>query len=344
MKTENKFSGGIEEKRTLKTLMDYEMLLQDIRMAHVQRDKEKLDRLFIELYAAVMKSDDGYKIQQTPFRSLAWKQYSKISRRFTLMSDSFEDVLQSVMTGIYDGSLFFRRLNGCNAAKKEQVLEKILKVECWHQINDFICNRTGGEVGKNVCADFGIPDERFKVVHDGKIYYKQIQTVSMQKALDGENAEDTRENELKNQVNNSLSYNPIDTLFESEKEKSPMEEIAVKLAYIFYDAIMQYSFDDMQRADILLYAHQVRNSVKPELRVEKLETYKSLPAADKFFNQTLKKTKYLGKAIAGLSPEDMKKFSSQLDIILNGIVDYQGKKKLVTACLAFIRDKQEEVA
>ena len=66
--------------------------------------------------------------------------------------------------------------------------------------------------------------------------------------------------------------------------------------------------------------------------------------ADKFFNQTLKKTKYLGKAIAGLSPEDMKKFSSQLDIILNGIDDYQGKKKLVTACLAYIKDKQEEVA
>lgn len=118
MKTENKFSGGIEEKRALKTLMDYEVLLQDIRMAHVEKDKEKLDQLFTELYSAVMKSDDGYKIQQTPFRSLVWKQYSKISRRFTLMSDSFEDVLQSVMTGIYDGNLFFRKLNGCSAEKK----------------------------------------------------------------------------------------------------------------------------------------------------------------------------------------------------------------------------------
>ena len=107
---------------------------------------------------------------------------------------------------------------------------------------------------------------------------------------------------------------------------------------------MQYSFDDIQRADILLYAHQIQNPVKQELRVENLETYASLPAADKFFNQTLKKTKYLGKAIAGLSPEDMKKFSSQLDIILSGIDDYQGKKKLVTACLAYIKDKQEEVA
>ena len=132
-------------------------------------------------------------------------------------------------------------------------------------------------------------------------------------------------------VNSTLSHNPIDTLFKSENEKSPMEEIAVKLAYIFYDAIMQYSFDDMQRADILLYAHQVQNPVKLELRVENMETYASLPAADRFFNQTLKKTKYLGKAIAGLSPEDMKKFSSQLDIILSGIDDYQGKKKLVTA-------------
>lgn len=233
---ENKFSGENGVRRELRTLMDYEVLLQEIRLAHVEKDKEKLDWLFTELYSAVMKSDDGYKIQQTPFRSLVWKQYSKISRRFTLMSDSFEDVLQSVMTGIYDGSLFFRRLNGCSAEKKDKVLEKILKVECWHQINDFICNRTGGEVGKNVCADFGIPDERFKVVHNGKVYYKQIQTVSLQKALDGENAESTAENELKNLVNITLSCNPMDVLFESEKEKSPMEEIAVKLAYIFYDA------------------------------------------------------------------------------------------------------------
>lgn len=106
-----------------------------------------------------------------------------------------------------------------------------------------------------------------------------------------------------------------------------MEEIAVKLAYIFYDAIMQYSFDDMQRADILLYAHQVQNPVKLELRVENMETYASLPAADRFLIRHLK-TKYLGKAIAGLSPEDMKKFSSQLDIILSGIDDYQERKSL----------------
>lgn len=140
--------------------------------------------------------------------------------------------------------------------KKDKVLEKILKVECWHQINDFICNRTGGEVGKNVCADFGIPDERFKVVHNGKVYYKQIQTVSLQKALDGENAESTAENELKNLVNSTLSCNPMDVLFKAEKEKSPMEEIAVKLAYIFYDAIMQYSFDDIQRK--VIYPYQKR--------------------------------------------------------------------------------------
>ena len=131
----------------------------------------------------------------------------------------------------------------------------------------------------------------------------------MQKVLDGEAAEGSGENELKSLVNNTLSCNPIDTLFKSENEKSPMEEIAVKLAYIFYDAIMRYSFDDMQRADILLYAHQVQNPVN-RAENRNLETYKSLPAADKFFNQTLKKTKYLGKAIAGLSPEDMKKFSS----------------------------------
>ncbi|WP_279128771.1 hypothetical protein [Helicobacter winghamensis] len=54
--------------------------------------------------------------------------------------------------------------------------------------------------------------------------------------------------------------------------------------------------------------------------------------------------KILEDYINNLSPEDMKKFSSQLDIILNGIDDYQGKKKLVTACLAYIKDKQEEVA
>ena len=56
------------------------------------------------------------------------------------------------MTAVY----FFRRLNSCNAEKKDKVLEKILKVECWHQINDFICNRTGGEVGKYICTDLGI--------------------------------------------------------------------------------------------------------------------------------------------------------------------------------------------
>ena len=85
MRTENKFDEENEEKRELKTLMDYEMLLQEIRLAHVEKDKEKLDQLFTELYVAVMKADEGYKIQQTPFRSLVWKQYSKISRRFLMM-------------------------------------------------------------------------------------------------------------------------------------------------------------------------------------------------------------------------------------------------------------------
>ena len=55
MRTENKFDEENEEKRELKTLMDYEMLLQEIRLAHVEKDKEKLDQLFTELYAAVMK-------------------------------------------------------------------------------------------------------------------------------------------------------------------------------------------------------------------------------------------------------------------------------------------------
>lgn len=44
MRTENKFDEENEEKRELKTLMDYEMLLQEIRLAHVEKDKEKLDQ------------------------------------------------------------------------------------------------------------------------------------------------------------------------------------------------------------------------------------------------------------------------------------------------------------
>ena len=43
------------------------------------------------------------------------------------------------------------------------------------------------------------------------------------------------------------------------------------------------------------------------MRVEKVETYATLPVAEKFFNSTITETKYLGKAISALSIEDMKK-------------------------------------
>ena len=72
-----------EKKRKLKTLLDYEYLLREIRLAHVEKDKEKLDALFTELYASTMVSckgeGDGYKIQNTPFRSLVLNQYNKIA-------------------------------------------------------------------------------------------------------------------------------------------------------------------------------------------------------------------------------------------------------------------------
>ena len=123
-----------------------------------------------------------------------------------------------------------------------------------------------------------------------------------------------------------------------------MEEVATKLAKIVYDTLLAYKFDDRERGDILLYSSQVQNPIAPELRVRKVETFASLPAANRFFNCTLKQSKYLGKVLAQLSEEDLKVFGDQLDQILKNKSDYQSKKKLITACLSYIKDKQEEVA
>lgn len=349
MRTENKFDGENEEKRKLKTLMDYEMLLQEIRLAHVGRDKEKLDQLFTELCEATIKAEEGYKIQQTSFRTLVYKQYSKVVYHVTLTCDSFEDVFQSVLTGIYDGSVFFRRLKKIHPDKWEAEIKNILNARCWCQINDFICNQTGTQIGTGVRDDFGIPDERFKVECDGKIYRNHITMISMQKELDNAGSDasvDTisrAESELQHLLKSELSLDPIDELIDAA-EKSPMEEVAIKLAHVLYEEILSFKYDACDRADILRYAHQVQNPVKPEMRVEKVETYATLPVAERFFNSTIVESKYLGKALSTLSLEDMKKFSNELDFILKGIKDAKSKRKLVTACLAYIRDKQEEVA
>lgn len=65
MRTENKFDEENEEKRELKTLMDYEMLLQEIRLAHVEKDKEKLDQLFTELYVGSTRTSKVSTIWKT---------------------------------------------------------------------------------------------------------------------------------------------------------------------------------------------------------------------------------------------------------------------------------------
>ena len=47
-------------------------------------------------------------------------------------------------------------------------------------------------------------------------------------------------------------------------------------------AALSVSLKYKNRADILRYAHQVQNPVKPEMRVEKVETYATLPVAENF--------------------------------------------------------------
>lgn len=50
-------------RRTLKTLPDFEQILQEIRLAHLTQDQDKLDALFTEFYDAVMcDSDSCYHI------------------------------------------------------------------------------------------------------------------------------------------------------------------------------------------------------------------------------------------------------------------------------------------
>lgn len=343
---------GSEEtagKLELKTLYDYEMLLREIRLAHVDKDKEKLDALFTELCEATIKAEEGYKIQQTSFRTLVYGQYSKIASHITLTCDAFEDVLQSVLAGIYDGSVFFRRLKRCPAGKMDAEVEKILSGDCWRQINDFICNQVGDEVRDGIRADLGIPSERVDVNVNGKIYRNCVTTVSAQKELDFANSNaDTEANsdvsgKLKYLINSKLSSDPINDLLVDIK-KSPMEEVAVKLAEAFYETIIKYQYDEQDRADLLLYAQQIQNPVAPEMRTEKLITFASLPVAERFFHDTLRKCKFLGKALSTLSDDDLLKFKDELDIILAGTDDFQAKKNLVTACLSYIKAKQEEVA
>lgn len=348
---------GSEEtagKLELKTLYDYEMLLRDIRLAHVEKDKEKLDALFTELYASAMVScggdGDGYKIQKTPFRSLVLKQYNKIARRVELSCDSFEDVMQSVMTGIYDGSVFFRGLQKCDPEKRAERLGKILNsTSCWWQINDYICDRTGGGMPEAIRYDLGIFNDRSVVVKDGKKHFDYIGTVSMQRELDMQTGAghdrlgDDGKTALQKLVDRELACDPISDLIDG-KEQSPMEEVAVKLAEAFYKTIIKYQYDEQDRADLLLYAQQLQNPVAPEMRTEKILTFASLPVAESFFHFTLRRCQFLGKALSMLSDDDLKKFSTELDIILAGTDDFQKKKNLVTACLSYIKDKQEEVA
>lgn len=342
-------SGDTAGKRELKTLYDYEMLLREIRLAHVDKDKEKLDALFTELCEATIKAEEGYKIRQTSFRTLVYGQYSKITSHITLTCYAFEDVLQSVLTGIYDGSVFFRRLKRCPAARVDAELEKILGGDCWRQINDFICNKVGDEVRDGIRADLGIPSERVDVNVNGKIYRNCVTTVSAQKELDFANSYEIHEpnrpesGNLRRILNARLSSDPINDMFEDIK-KTPMEEIAVRLAEAFYETIVKYQYNEQDRADLLLYAQQVQNPIAPEMRTGKLLTFASLPVAERFFHDTLRKCKFLGKALSTLSDDDLLKFKDELNIILAGTDDFQTKKNLVTACLSYIKDKQEEVA
>lgn len=341
-------SGDTAGKRELKTLYDYEMLLREIRLSHVEKDKGKLDALFTELCEATIKAEEGYKIQQTSFRTLVYGQYSKITSHIMLTCDAFEDVLQSVLTGIYDGSVFFRRLKKCPAGKMNAEVKKILSVDCWRQINDFICNQ-GGEAEIGVRADLGISDERVDILSGGKMYRNCVTVVSMQKELDFVNVNtaietnDQASGKLQYLVNSKLTSDPINDLLMDTK-KSPMEEIAVRLAEAFYETIIKYQYDEQDRADLLLYARQLQNPVSPEMRTGKLLTFSSLPVAERFFHDTLRKCKFLGKALSILSEDDLKKFKDELDIIMAGTDDFQTKKNLVTACLSYIKDKQEEVA
>lgn len=347
--SKNNTCGSVETagKRELNTLYDYEMLLREIRLAHVEKDKAKLDELFTELCEATIKAEEGYKIQQTSFRTLVYGQYSKIASHITITCDAFEDVLQSVLTGIYDGSVFFRRLKRCTGDKRVEELEKILNGDCWRQINDFICNRTGTLVGAGIRDDFGIPDETFKVERDGKVYRNHVTMVSMQNELDNSGCDAAKDDavdvEVKYLLKSKLHSYPISNLID-DKEKSPMEEIAVRLAEAFYETIIKYQYDEQDRADLLLYAQQVQNPIAPELRTGKLLTFASLPVAERFFHDTLRKCKFLGKALSMLSDDDLLKFKDELNIILAGTDDFQTKKNLVTACLSYIKDKQEEVA
>lgn len=347
-------SGDTVGKRELKTLYDYEMLLREIRLAHVEKDKGKLDALFTELYASAMMSCDGegdeYKIQNTPFRSLVLNQYSKIACRIEMACDSFEDVMQSVMMAIYDGSVFFRGLQKCDPDKRAERLSKILNcTSCWWQVNDYICDRIGGKVPEAIRYDLGIFNDRSVVVKDGKKRFDYIGTVSMQRELDMQTGAgqdrlgDDGKTALQKLVDRKLVCDPISDLIDG-KEQSPKEEIAVKLAEAFYETIIKYQYDEQDRADLLLYAQQVQKQATPEMRAEKLLTFASLPVAERFFHDTLRKCKFLGKALSILSEDDLKKFKDELDIILAETDEFQKKKNLVTACLSYIKDKQEEVA
>ncbi|HCW30293.1 MAG TPA: hypothetical protein DGH14_10765 [Roseburia sp.] len=168
-------------RRTLKTLPDFEQILQEIRLAHLTQDQDKLDALFTKFYDAVMcDSDSCYHIQQTAFRTLVLTQYKKIERRVKISCESFEDVMQSVMEGIYNGSLFFRSLDKLEGAARDARLAVIMTKSCWLQVNDFICAKnSGAEVNPKLRGDLGLLKGRVVSKKDGKRYYHYAQTRSI---------------------------------------------------------------------------------------------------------------------------------------------------------------------
>lgn len=344
---------GIEKKRKLKTLLDYEYLLREIRLAHVEQDKDKLDALFTELYASTMVSckgeGDEYKIQNTPFRSLVLTQYNRIACRIEMACDSFEDVMQSVMMAIYDGSVFFRGLQKCDPDKRAARLNKILNnTSCWWQINDYICDHGGNRATENIRNDIGIFHNQRAVIKNGKTCYHYVNAVSMQRELDvqvcgGQDrlSDEGSQTPLQQLVNEELSYDPIKDATD-EKEQSPMEEIAIKVAQIVYRIFLDENHDEKRMADFVRCACQTQHPVPVDMRVEKIETFSSMANAQRSFTYFLRKVSCTSKILAKLSDDDLRKFADELDLMFSGTENFETQKNIITACLTYIKEKQDE--
>lgn len=343
MREEKKCIAG---KPVLKSLDDFEAILRKIRIANLEGNKETLDIYFSEFYAAVMKSDgDGYKMQSTAFTKIVRNQYAKIARSVTLACDSFEDVMQCVMAGIYDGSLFFRGLPDYKGELYDKRLKKILNTNCCWQVVNYICDFYGKNICQDVRRELGLPKNRHKIVVNGETIYKYASKITTIDESGFDSCDDKEPDGLSREIQRQLSYDPIGDRFAAEsRESDPLETVAVKLAYIFYETITKYKYDEQDAEDILRYSHQVMDDNWDESLLGKKLTFSSLPVAERFFKQTIHDANFLGKALKKLTPEEMEKFGEQIDAILDGTDNYITRKKLLIACFAYIKEKREEVA